>query len=117
MKDLRRKSVVGYFWNLAGTLVDQVLTLAIGFLLARILNPEIFGLMAMIYVIFEISEVMVRGGLREALIREKDLREEDLATVFWVNLLIAVGLIVILFFTAPLVAQFFEEPILTNLEN
>ena len=110
MSTIKEKSINGFIWNIFGNGFDKLVTVLIGFILARLLGPGVFGQLAMIYFVFEVSEVLVRGGFREALIRKDEITETDLSTVFWINLIVASVLYVAIFFLAPLIAGFFGDP-------
>ncbi|MES1222005.1 MAG: lipopolysaccharide biosynthesis protein, partial [Bacteroidota bacterium] len=92
---------------------------AIGFIstiiVARLLTPADFGLVAMITIFIAISNVFIDSGFGTAIIQKKDLTNADCSTVFFFNLLIAIILYFILFFCAPLIADFYKQPELTNL--
>lgn len=84
--------------------------LAIGFVsnivLARILCPEDFGTLGLIMVFVGFADVLVDGGLGNALIQKKDLNQQDITTVFTTNLIVSVVLFIIIFFTAPALASY-----------
>ncbi len=84
--------------------------LAIGFVsnivLARILCPEDYGILGLIMVFIGIADVLVDGGLGNALIQKKDIDEKDTSTVFTSNLIISFCLFVIIIFSAPAIASF-----------
>ncbi len=109
---LKEKSVTAFLWviidKLGGTLVSFIVTV----ILARLLMPKDFGLLAMVVVFFEFSMVFVESGFSPALIREKHLSQADKSTTFIFNLVAALVLYGMLFAAAPLIANFFEEGIL-----
>lgn len=78
--------------------------------LARILGPEQFGLVAMVAVFIVVSQVLVDAGLGSAIIQRKTLSQVDLNSVFLFNQLASVFLVVILWMVAPLVAAFYRQP-------
>lgn len=84
--------------------------LAIGFvsnlILARLLSPEDFGVLGLIMVFVGISDVLVDGGLGNALIQKKEIFKEDISTVFTTNLLVSIILFLLLFFLAPTIAAY-----------
>lgn len=98
------KSVV---WNFAGRAVEQCLAFIVGIILARILAPREYGLIAIAMTFNAILATFVDGGFVVALIRKKRPTEEDFHTVFWFNILISLSLYIILFFFAPLAERFF----------
>lgn len=84
--------------------------LAISFIsnmvLARLLSPDDFGTMGLIMVFVTIADVLVDGGLGNALIQKKELEEKDKTTIFTTNLIFSVFLFGLLFFIAPFVESF-----------
>src|SRR5579871_4375208 len=92
---------------------------AIGFIstiiVARLLTPADFGLVAMITVFIAVSNVFIDSGFGTAIIQKKDLTNDDCSTVFFFNLFIAILLYLVLFFCAPFIATFYHQPALTNL--
>ncbi len=86
--------------------------LAIGFIsnvvLARLLCPEDYGVVGLIMVFIGIADVLVDGGLGNALIQKKEVTKEDVSTVFTSNLIISLFLFVVLFVTAPSIASYVE---------
>ena len=94
-------------------------TLGISFLsniiLARILYPQDFGMIGMLYIFIAISQTFINGGLGSALIQRKEPTHIDYSTVFYWNLFFAVFFILILYFTSPLIAGFYEMDELKNI--
>ncbi len=84
-------------------------------LLARYVAPDAFGLLAMAMVVFELANVFITSGLGVALIRKKVVTDVDLSTVFYTNLILSAIAYIILFSTAPYIAEFYEQPELTKI--
>ena len=84
-------------------------------ILARILTPEIFGLVGLLAIFIQVSQTLILAGFNEALIQKKDTDEEDYSSVFWLNLVLSIVIYLILFFVAPFIASFYHQPILTKL--
>lgn len=82
-------------------------------ILARILDPEHFGIIALVIVFIRILQIFVDSGLANALIQKKDADQVDFSSVFYFNILMCMGLYVILFFASPLIAYFYKMPELT----
>lgn len=115
MKDINRTIGVGVLWNFAGLFMTRGASSLFTILLARLLAPEIFGLVAMAMVVFELSNMLVNSGLNQALIRSKTVTKADLNTVFITNLVMSGLVYASLFLFAPVVAEFYSQPELTNL--
>lgn len=82
--------------------------LVVSIILARLLAPEVFGVIAIIMAIVAIAQIFVESGLNTALIQAKNIERSDYSTVFYINFAIAFLLYCLLFFLAPLIAAFYE---------
>lgn len=80
--------------------------------LARLLGPEYHGMLAIMIIFTTIANVFVQTGFSTSLVQNKDVTDEDYSSVFWVSLGIAGLLYTIIFFAAPLIANFFNTPII-----
>ena len=112
---LKKKTVKGVVW----TTLDQVINLGFGFIigviLARILSPSDYGLLAMIAVFNAIAFAFLDSGFCKALIRKPDLTEDDNCTAFYFNIVAGLVLYGIIWLISPLVADFYDKPILSPL--
>ncbi len=79
-------------------------------ILARILSPEHYGMLSLMIIFTTLANVFIQTGFNTALIQKKDVTEEDYSSVFWVSLGIAVLIYVVIFFSAPFVADFYAMP-------
>lgn len=105
--------VSSLFWKFmerCGTSGVQFVT---SIVLARLLLPEDFGLIALVMVFITLANVFVQNGFGTALIQKKNADNLDFSSVFYASLLIVFALYAILFFTAPLIASFYNHPELT----
>ena len=84
-------------------------------ILARLLTPDDFGLLALIAIFIQISQTFIDAGFSNALIQKKDRTQTDFSTVFFFNLAISVFFYIILYFASPLIADFFKSPQLVSL--
>jgi len=112
---LKSKTIHGFFWSFVDLIMNQGLQFIIQIILARLLLPEHFGVIGMITIFISISNAVVDSGFSNALIREKEVSQKDYSTVFYFNLIIAVLIYIILFFSAPAISNFFDEKILINI--
>ena len=112
---LKQKTVSGVMW----TSIDRFFNLGFGFvigvILARILSPSDYGLLAMIAVFNTVAFVFLDSGFGSALIRKPDLTEDDNTTAFYFNIIAGIVLFGIIWLIAPLVSVFYDKPILTPL--
>lgn len=112
---LKQKTVKGLAWNSVNMLSNKALTFTIGVVLARLLTPADYGMVAMIGVFTSVLTLFTDGGLTTALVRKENRTEEDMATVFWYNLVACYVIYVILFFAAPYIAGFYNMPMLKDI--
>jgi teichuronic acid exporter len=112
LTNLKQKAINGVFWTLTERFGNQGIQFAIGLILARILLPSDYGLLGMILIFISVAQVFVEGGFSSALIRKKDPTESDYSTVFWFNLSVATICYISIYFSSPLIADFFNEPVL-----
>lgn len=112
---LTHKSLTAVFWSGADVFMRQGLQFFVSILLARLLSPEDFGLLAMLYLFTSIAGLFIDSGFSSALVQRQNITPEDESTVFFFNL--GAGLIVALglCWAAPWIAAFFEQPILQSL--
>lgn len=112
---LKGKAVQGVFWNAVNTYVNQGLAFVLGIMLARLLSPSDYGLVGMTGIFFAISSVFIDSGFSSALVQKKDRTEDDYCTVFYVNFIVSIFFFWILFIAAPYIADYFGQPLLTDL--
>jgi O-antigen/teichoic acid export membrane protein len=112
---LKDKAVRGVAWNAVNTYSIKGLEFVLAIILARLLSPSDYGLIGMTSIFFAISNVFIDSGFGSALVQKKDRNEDDYCTVFYVNLTVSLFFYVVLFFIAPYVAVFFEQPLLRDL--
>lgn len=114
-ESLKKKTVKGVAW----TSLDEVLNVGFGFIigviLARLLSPSDYGMLAMIAVFNAIAIAFVNSGFANALIRKPDLTEDDNTTAFSFNIVVAIVMVGVLWIAAPWVAKFYDKPILASL--
>jgi teichuronic acid exporter len=102
-------------WSALDNIISKGAQLSIGIILARILMPSDFGLIAMLSVLITISQVFIDSGMASGLIQKRNKEERDYSTVFIFNFVISVTLYLLLYALAPLVASFYKMPQLITL--
>ena len=105
---LKEKTLHGLSWSFIDNFVVKIISFVVGIVLARLIAPSEFGILAYIYFFVAISSSFVDCGFGAALIRKKDCTSADYSTVFYYNLAVGALLYVLLFFIAPLAESFFE---------
>lgn len=98
------------FWKLLERFGVQGIQFLLQIVLARILDPEHYGILSMMVIFTTLANVFVQNGFNTSLIQNKDVTEEDYSSVFWVSLGIAGILYGVLFFAAPVIAAFYKMP-------
>ncbi len=102
-------------WRLLERFGAQGVTLIVSIVLARVLDTEVYGTVALVTVITTILQVFVDCGLGSALIQKKNTDSLDFSTVFYFNFLVCVILYIGLFLLAPSISKFYKRPVLTSL--
>lgn len=105
----------GAAWVLAGKVGDQVLGFAFGVVLARLLAPEVFGLLLAIQVFTGLAGFVAGGGMGQALVRARAVTQVDLDIVFTMQLLAGCLIYAGFFVSAPLFARWYDQPLYTDL--
>lgn len=112
---LRKQALSGVLWSLANQLSTKGIAFIVSIILARLLLPTEFGLIGMISVFVGIGTILFDAGMTQSLIRTKNPDQADYSTVFFFNLIGSTLIYIIIFFTAPLIATFYEQEILTGI--
>lgn len=106
---LKNKTVAGLSWSAIDSVASQGITFLVGLVLARLLSPTEYGLIGMITIFISISNTIVDSGFSNALIRKKDIENEDYSTTFVFNIVLSVIMYLILYVCSPLIANFFRQ--------
>jgi len=112
---LRQKTISGLIWTFAEQFAGKGIGFIVQIVLARILMPEEFGLIAMIMVFIGIGNSMVDSGMTSSLIRTVNPDQRDYSTVFFINIIVSFFVYGIIYLSAPAIAAFYEQPILVDL--
>ena len=113
METLKEKTAKGLFWGGMNNGVQQLLGLVFGILLGRLLDPSDYGMTAMLAVFSVIANELQSSGFKTGLINLKSPTHEDYNAVFWFNILAGLAIYVVLWFCAPLIADYYNKPELT----
>lgn len=110
MEVLKQRTIRGGLAKLVGQGITFALRLFYIVVMARLLSPSEFGLVAMVTVITGIYDLFRDGGLSAAAIQQATVTEEQKSTLFWVNMLIGATLTLLCLLTAPILIRFYQEP-------
>lgn len=115
MATIKQKTINNMAWSVTERVSLQVIHMVISIVLARLLEPSQFGLIGMLAIFTSIAQSILDSGFGSALIQKKDATKTDASSIFYFNLFIGIILFGILFISAPYIANFFNQPILTSL--
>ena len=106
----KKKVVYSLKWKFLQNSIVQVLTFIITIILARLLTPNAYGIIALTTVFLKICNALVINGFNSSLIQKKNIDKTDLSSVFFLSLIIATLLYIIIFIASPFISNFYTEP-------
>ncbi|WP_286028564.1 lipopolysaccharide biosynthesis protein [Ligilactobacillus agilis] len=110
---MKNKIFSGFFWKFNEQISSQLVTFIISIVLARILTPKDYGIVALINVFISLADVFVTSGFGSALIQKKDADDVDFSTIFYISEIFSIVVYMFLFFIAPYIADFYNNTDLT----
>ena len=116
-KTLKDKTAKGFFWAALNNGAMQVLNAVFGVILARKLGQDDYGLIGMLMIFTLIANSLQDSGFVTALTNKRDATHSDYNSVFWFNIGVSLTIYVLFCFCAPLIARFYNEPLLTDLSR
>lgn len=108
-RSLKDKSINGVGWSAAESFLSHGVTFLVGLVLARLLSPAEYGLIGIVTIFTTILSSVVDSGFSNAVIRKKGATDDDYNTMFITNMAMSIVLFVLLYFSAPFIASFFER--------
>lgn len=114
MESNQKSIVSGLFWKVLENGGSQGVQFIVSIILARLLSPKEYGILALIMIFITIANVLVQSGFGTALIQKKNTDERDFSSVFFLSLFTSAMVYVVIFFLAPLLASFYRMEILTD---
>lgn len=114
-QSLKSKTIKGTIWSAVDNLTQYGVTFIVSIVLARLLNPDDYGLIGIITIFTTVCTAIINGGFSNALVRKKEPTENDYSTAFIVNLGLSILLYSIVFTCSPLIAKFFGKEELVSL--
>ena len=112
---LKEKTAKGLLWGGFSNGLQQMLGLLFGIILARRLSQADYGMIGMLAIFSAVAACMQEGGFIAALNRKKEVTQRDYNAVFWMSIITSICFYLLFFFSAPLIADFYDEPRLTSL--
>ena len=113
--NLKKQALSGIKWTFLQQISVQLINFVVQIILARLLMPEMFGLIAMIIILISVGQTLMDSGMTSSLIRTHSPNQIDYSTVFITNLFMSVLIYGIVFFIAPYISQFYNQEILTEI--
>lgn len=107
---MQTKIISGLAWKLLERFGVQGVQFVMQIILARLLDPEHYGILSLMIIFTSLANIFIQNGFNTALIQNKDVTEEDYSSVMWVTLGVAAILYAVLFFCAPVIADFYGMP-------
>ena len=117
MENLKEKTAKGLFWGVLNNGTTQILNVIIGILLGRLLTPADYGIVGVLSIFTAIASALQASGFTQGLINLKSPTSNDYNSVFWFNISASTVLYTLLFFCAPLIADFFHQPCLVDVSR
>lgn len=105
---IKKRTISSLFWKLLEKSGRAIAELVVQIVLARLLAPEQFGVLAIMLVFVNVGNVIVQSGLNTALVQSAQIDEDDYSTVYWISLAISALLYISVFFMAPMLAVFYS---------
>lgn len=115
MSKLKKQAISGVIWTFAQQFSVQLINFIVQIILARLLMPKDFGLIAMLVVFISIGQRLMDGGMTSSLIRTKNPDQLDYSTVFITNFIVSIGIYLIVFLAAPYISSFYNQEILKDI--
>ena len=114
---IKAKVRIAVYWDFFSKFSTQGMQFIFSIILARILSPTEYGIIALPMVFLAVAQCFVNSGFSAALIRKPQITDSDLSTAFIFNVLVGFVCYFILFLSSPYIADFYNEPILVGLNN
>jgi len=112
---LKKQAISGVKWNFVQQFSVQIINFVVQVILARLLMPEMFGLIAMIIVFISIGQSLMDSGMTSSLIRTNNPSQSDYSTVFMTNMFTSVLIYAFTYLLAPYIASFYNQDILIDI--
>ena len=111
---LAQRAVAGVRWGLVSTSSQQILRVVFTIALARMIGPNDFGIAATAAIYVGVTQLFIDSGFGAALVQKEKIDDDDIGSVFWINMLVGAVMVVATLLVAPYVADYFHTPELTS---
>ena len=109
---LKEKTIKGLTWSGISQSGRQLSQFIVTIILARLLAPNDFGLLGMALVFTQFANIFNEMGVGQALIQKQDIRNSHYSSVFWLNIIVGISLMLLMIVLSPLISVFYNQPIL-----
>ena len=113
MQTLKLKTISGLFWRFGERITAQIISFVVSIVLARILMPEQYGIVAIVTIFINLANVFVTSGLGTSLVQKKEADELDFSTMFWASIIFSLMIYTVIFIVSPLIAKIYNNELLT----
>ena len=113
--ELKQQTKKGLYWSFFNQFANYGMQFCVGIVMARLLSPSDYGITALPAVFMAIAGIFQDSGMTGALIRKEKIEEKDYSTLFIYSIAMGIFMYAILFFSSPLIAEYFNTPVLTSL--
>ncbi|MBQ2904492.1 MAG: lipopolysaccharide biosynthesis protein [Clostridia bacterium] len=113
-ESLKEKSINSFVWKTAQSVCTLGMTFVIQLVLARILAPEDFGVIAITTVFMTLANTVIETSFSSSVIQRDSLDNKLTSSIFFANLVLSLAVYAVLFFVAPAISGFYKEPILVS---
>ncbi len=110
---IKSKAISGFFWSMTENGGSFILHFLIGLVLVRLIPPVDYGIIGMITIFFVMGNVLADSGLSAAIVQKREPTDSDYSTILIVNILISIIFYLLVFISAPFIANFYNEPVIT----
>lgn len=112
---LKKKTAKGMVWSAIERFSTQGIQFLFGIILARLLTPQDYGIIAMLTIFLAVSQTFIDSGIGNAIIRKIDRTEKDMATMFFFNIGMSLVCYAVIFLSAPFISRFYNMPELATI--
>ncbi|MEG1543734.1 MAG: oligosaccharide flippase family protein, partial [Tannerellaceae bacterium] len=109
MTSIKQQAATSVLWSAIERFSVQGIQFVLSIVIARLLLPADYGLIAMLSIFMALAQSFIDGGFANALVQKKDRTEVDYSTVFYFNIAVSFVIYLLLYLSAPWIASFYEE--------
>ena len=107
---IREDTIIALAWKFLERVMYQIASLLVQIVLARLLSPREFGVMAIVLVFITLSNAIVQTGLSNAIVQAKECSRKDYASVLMLSLILSAFIYIIIYVFSPLIGEFYSQP-------